>query len=126
PLLAGRDFDEHDVAGGQNVVLISKAGVRKIFNDAKAIGKTLLVGSDSTPCEIVGIVGDVRSRKVAEPDEVELYRPWAQQNFSFLSIDVRSGLPVESVTKLVRSALATVDPSLAIALPQSMNTIVAQ
>src|SRR5213076_1216395 len=43
-----------------------------------------------------------------------------------LSIDVRSNLSVDAVTKLVRSALATVDPGLAVALPQSMSAIVAQ
>ena len=126
PLLAGRDFNEHDVAGGQNVILISQSGAKKIFGNESPIGKTLLVGSDSTPAEIVGIVGDVRTRKIAEPDDVELYRPWAQQSFSFLSIDVRSNLSVDAVTKLVRSALATVDPGLAVALPQSMSAIVAQ
>src|SRR5437773_6103951 len=126
PLLAGRDFNEHDAAGGQNVVLISQGGAKKIFGSENPIGKTMLVGSDSTPAEIVGIVGDVRTRKIAEPDDVELYRPWAQQSFSFLSIDVRSNLSVDAVTKLVRSALATVDPGLAVALPQSMSAIVAQ
>src|SRR5204862_6109835 len=35
-------------------------------------------------------------------------------------------LRLDVVTKLVRSALATVDPGLAIALPQSMSDIVAQ
>jgi predicted permease len=126
PLLAGRDFNEHDGAGGQNVILISQSGAKKIFGNENPIGKTLLVGSDSTPAEIVGIVGDVRTRKIVEPDDVELYRPWAQQSFSFLSIDVRSNLRVDAVTKLVRSALATVDPGLAVALPQSMSAIVAQ
>jgi putative ABC transport system permease protein len=126
PLLAGRDFNEHDVAGGQNVILISQSGAKKVFGNENPIGKTLLVSSDSTPAEIVGIVGDVRTRKIAEPDDVELYRPWAQQSFSFLSIDVRSNLSVDAVTKLVRSALATVDPGLAVALPQSMSAIVAQ
>src|SRR5437667_804803 len=126
PLLAGRDFNEHDVAGGQNVILISQSGAKKIFGNESPIGKTLLVGSDSTPAEIVGIVGDVRTRKIAEPDDVELYRPWAQQSFSFLSIDVRSTLSVDAVTTSVRSALATVDPGLAVALPQSMSAIVAQ
>src|SRR3989440_1938728 len=126
PLLAGRDFNEHDVADGQNVILISQSGAKKVFGSESPIGKTLLVGSDSTPAEIVGIVGDVRTRKIAEPDDVELYRPWAQQSFSFLSIDVRSNFSVDAVTKLVRSALATVDPGLAVALPQSMSAIVAQ
>ncbi|HEY6153232.1 MAG TPA: FtsX-like permease family protein, partial [Candidatus Udaeobacter sp.] len=64
--------------------------------------------------------------KVAEPDDVEIYRPWAQDNYNFLSVDVRSGLTVSAVTKLARGALAKVDPGLAVALPQSMGAIVAQ
>ena len=126
PLLAGRDFDEHDTPDRQNVIIISQGGARKIFGNEDPIGKTLLIGSASIPSQIVGVVGDVRSRKVAEPDDVELYRPWAQDNFNFLSVDVRSSLSVQEVTKLVRGALAKVDPGLAIALPQSMDAIVAQ
>src|SRR3989440_2062122 len=126
PLLAGRDFDEHDTPDRQNVIIISQGGAKKIFGNEDPLGKTLLIGSASIPSQIVGVVGDVRSRKVAEPDDVELYRPWAQDNFPFLSIEVRSDLKTETVTKSVRSALANVDPGLAIALPQSMNTIIAQ
>ena len=122
PVLAGRDFDEHDTADHQNVVLISQSGAKKVFGNENPIGKTLLVTSSGTPCEIVGIVGDVRSRKVNEPDDMEFYRPWAQENFPFPTIVVRSNLRADAVTKLVRSTLATVDPGLAIALPQSMET----
>ena len=126
PVLAGRDFDEHDTADHQNVVLISQSGAKKVFGNENPIGKTLLVTSSGTPCEIVGIVGDVRSRKVNEPDYMEFYRPWAQENFPFPTIVVRSNLREDAVTKLVRSTLATVDPGLAIALPQSMEKIIAQ
>ena len=57
---------------------------------------------------------------------MEFYRPWAQENFPFPTIVVRSNLREDAVTKLVRSTVATVDPGLAIALPQSMDKIVAQ
>ena len=126
PILAGRDIDQHDVADHQNVVLISQAGAKKVFGNENPIGKTLLVTSASTPVEIIGVVGDVRSRKVAEPDDMEFYRPWAQENFPFAVVAVRSGLRVDAVTKLVQSALNSVDPGLAIAIPQSMDKIVAQ
>jgi predicted permease len=126
PILAGRDFDEHDAADHQNVILISQAGAKKVFGNENPIGKTLLVTSASTPAEIIGIVGDVRSRKVAEPDDMEFYRPWAQENFPFAVVEVRSNLRVDAVTKLVQSALNTVDPGLAVAIPQSMDKIVAQ
>ncbi|PYI89290.1 MAG: hypothetical protein DMF03_08100 [Verrucomicrobia bacterium] len=126
PILAGRDIDQHDVSDHQNVVLISQAGAKKVFGNENPIGKTLLVTSGSTPVEIVGVVGDVRSRKVVEPNDMEFYRPWAQENFPFAVVAVRSGLRVDAVTKLVQSALNTVDPGLAIAIPQSMDKIVAQ
>jgi predicted permease len=126
PILAGRDIDEHDVADHRNVVLISQAGAKKVFGNENPIGKTLLVTSGSTPVEIVGVVSDVRSRKVAEPNDMEFYRPWAQENFPFAVVAVRSGLRVDAVTRLVQSALNTVDPGLAIAIPQSMDKIVAQ
>jgi len=125
-ILAGREFDEHDTPDRQNVMIISQAGAKKVFGEENPIGKTLLVGSASVPCEIIGIAGDVRSRKVAESDDIEIYRPWAQQNFPFPCILIRSQLKPDAVTKLAQSALARVDPGLAIAIPQSMNAIVAQ
>jgi putative ABC transport system permease protein len=126
PILSGRNFDEHDTADRPNVLLISQSGAKKIFDNENPIGKTLLVGGGSVPAEIVGVVADVRSRKVGQADDVELYRPWAQESYPFLGIYARSNLTVDAVTKLVRGALANVDPGLAIALPQSMDTIVAQ
>jgi putative ABC transport system permease protein len=126
PILGGREFDDHDTADGQNVMIISKAGAKKVFGDEDPIGKTLLVGSASVPCQIVGVAGDVRSRKVSEPDDIEIYRPWAQQNFPFPCVLVRSQLKPDAVTKLAQLALASVDPGLAIAIPQSMDEIVAQ
>ncbi len=126
PILAGRDFDQHDVADHQNVILISQAGAKKVFGSENPIGKTLLVTSASVPVEIIGVVDDVRSRQVAKPDEVEIYRPWAQENFPFAVVAVRSNLKEDAVTKLVQSALSTVDPGLAVAIPQSMDAVVAQ
>src|SRR5437764_6948767 len=126
PILAGREFDQLDVADHRNVMLISQAGARKVFRNENPIGKTLLVSSGSIPVEIIGVVGDVRTRSIAKPDEVEIYRPWAQENFQFAVIAVRSALREDAVTKVVQSALNTVDPSLAIAIPQSMDKIVAQ
>jgi putative ABC transport system permease protein len=124
PLLAGREFNEHDAADGQKVCLIGQAGAKKIFPGENPIGKSVLVAG--APWEIVGIVGDVRSVRVAEAPGMEFYRPWAQHNFPFVNIAVRSNLKVDAVTKLVQSALTKVNPGLAIAVPQTMDAVVAQ
>ncbi len=126
PLLAGREFNEHDTAERQNVVLISQTGARKVFPNENPIGKTLLVTSGGTPCEIVGVVGDIRSTRIKEEPGMEFYRPWSQENFPFVNVAVLSTLNTDAMTKLVQSALSKVNPGLAIAVPQSMDAVVAQ
>jgi predicted permease len=126
PLLAGREFDAHDTADGKKVCLISQAGAKKLYPNENPIGKTLLVSSLSVPYEIVGIVGDVRSIRVNEAPGMEYYIPWAQENFPFANVTVRSNLKVDVVTRLVQSALSKVNPGLAIAVPQAMDAVVAQ
>src|SRR5437868_6160281 len=126
PLLTGREFNEHDTAESQNVVLISQTGAKKVFPGENPIGKTLLVTSAGTPCEIVGIVGDIRSQRIKEEPGMEFYRPWSQENFPFVSVAVLSTLNPDAVTRLAQSALSKVNPGLAIAIPQSMDAIVAQ
>jgi predicted permease len=124
PLLAGREFNEHDTADGQKVCLISQAGAKQVYPGENPIGKSLLLAG--VPWEIVGIVGDVRSVRVAQAPAMEFYRPWAQKDFPLVNIAVRSNLKVDVVTRLVQSALTKVNPGLAIAVPQTMDAVVAQ
>jgi putative ABC transport system permease protein len=105
-------------------MLISQSGARKVFGNANPIGRTLLLTSASVPAEIVGVVGDVRSGKVALPNDMEFYRPLAQENFPFMSITVRSQMKTAAVTNLVQKALNQIDGSMALALPQSMDDVV--
>ncbi len=125
-VLAGREFDAHDIEDRQNVVLISQAGAKKVFGDENPIGKTLLVTSNSVPCEIVGIVSDVRSDRLNVANEMEFYRPWGQENFPFMTIAVRSNLQLDAITRLVQSSINRIDRGIAIAQPQMMDTVVAQ
>ncbi len=126
PVLQGREFDERDISSHGNVVLISQAGARQVFGDENPIGKTLLVTSGSVPCEIIGIVGDVRSDRLNVANEMEFYRPWGQENFPFMTIAVRSKFKLDAITKLVQSGINRIDAGLAIAQPQMMDTVVAQ
>lgn len=125
-VLNGREFDERDIESRENVVLISQAGARKIFPNENPIGKTLLVTSNGVPCQIIGIVDDVRSDTIDVAHEMEFYRPWGQENFPFMVIAVRSNLSLGAITKLVQSGVNQLDRGLAIAQPQMMDTVVAQ
>ena len=126
PLLSGRDFNEQDVLDHPNVVIISKSGAKTVFGDENPIGKTLLVTSGSVPVEIVGVVGDVRSQQLNQHNDMEFYRPFAQENFPFLSIGVRSPLPPETITRSVQTVLRGIDPQLALIQPQPFSAVLAQ
>ncbi len=126
PLIAGRDFTEQDMLDHPNVIVISKAGAKTVFGDENPIGKTLLITSGSVPVEIVGVVGDVRSQRLNEPNAMEFYRPFAQENFPFLTIAVRSPLPPETITRSVQTALRGIDPQLALIQPQPFSEVLAQ
>jgi len=126
PLIAGRDFDEQDVMDRPNVIIISKAGAKTVFGDENPIGKTLLITNRSVPVEIVGVVGDVRSVQLNQANNMEFYRPFAQENFPFLKIVVRSALPPETIMRSVQSALRSIDPNLALIFPQPFSEIMAQ
>lgn len=126
PLLAGRDFNEQDILDRPNVILISATGAKTVFGNENPIGKTLLVTSGSVPVEIVGVVGDVRSVRLDQQNDMEFYRPFAQENFPFLTITARSTLPPDTVTKSVQAAMKTIDPGLALIQPQPVSAVMAQ
>ena len=126
PLLTGREFNEHDTPDSQKVCLVSQAGAKKVWPGENPIGKTLLVTSLGVPCEIVGIVGDVRSVRVNDAPGMEFYLPWAQDNFPFVNLTIRTNLKMDAATKAVQSAINRVNPGLAIAIPQTMDAVVAQ
>jgi predicted permease len=126
PLIAGRDFNEQDMRDHPNVIIISEAGAKTVFGDENPIGKTLLITNGSVPVEIVGVVGDVRSVQLNQANNMEFYRPFAQENSPLLRIVVRSPLPTETITRSVKTALRGIDPSLALIWPQPFSEIMAE
>jgi putative ABC transport system permease protein len=127
PLLAGRDLAETDDADHPQVVLISHSSARAIFPGLNPIGRQLLLGGINgigTPTEVVGVVGDVRSERVAKKDEVEFYRPFAQRPNSFLSLALHGPGRPEMLLGTARAALDRVDRDLPFIQPQTMEQVI--
>jgi predicted permease len=130
PLLAGRDIDERDGVDKPLVVLVSKATAQKLFPGGEdPIGKRIFFGTDNNtglPCEIIGVVGDVRSTQLDRPNDVEFYRPWSQRSFPFLSVTVKTSGKAEAAASIVRPVLARVDSALPIIQPGTMDAFINQ
>src|SRR3954471_14604004 len=128
PLVGGRDFDERDGVDKSNVVILSKSTAQKLFPAGEdPIGKRIFFGTDNNtglPCEVVGIVGDVRSIRLDQANDIEFYRPWSQRSYPFLAVTVKTNFKPDAATSTVRSALSKVDPALPIVQPQTMSQII--
>jgi predicted permease len=130
PLLAGRDIDERDGFDKPYVVIVSKATAKKLFPGGEdPIGKRIFFGTDNNtgiPCEIVGIVADVRSTRLDRPNDVEFYRPYAQRALQFIIVTAKTSDKTETAPGLVRSALGKIDSTLPIIQPATMTEVIDQ
>ncbi|MEX2581726.1 MAG: ABC transporter permease [Gemmatimonadota bacterium] len=87
PLRAGRTFDMTDRQDAPIVTIVNEEMARRLWPGESAVGKTLRYGQTEVP--VVGVVGDVRQRGLAEPVDPTMYLH-ALQNFrSRMSIVVR-------------------------------------
>jgi predicted permease len=113
PLLEGRLFDEHDTLDNRNVVIITESVARRFFSGQNPIGQRLLLGwldpnmregdSRVIPCEIVGIVGDVKQASVADDGRMEMFVPYQQNGVRFTMMAVRAaGNPMKLVNAIQR------------------------
>ena len=56
----------------------------------------------------------MRSQELAEVNEVEFYRPWAQRSAPAFNTVIRSATKPEATTAIVRAALNKIDNGLPI------------
>jgi putative ABC transport system permease protein len=130
PLLAGRDFDERDGVDKPNVVILSKSTAQKLYPGGEdPIGKQIFFGTDNNtglPAEVVGIVGDVRSIRLEQANDIEFYRPWPQRTQPFLAVTVKTAFKPNAATSTVRNALTKIDPALPIIQPRTMAEVIDQ
>ena len=76
--------------------------------------------------EVVGVVGDVRSRELERANDVEFYRPSPQRSLSFFNLIVRTSMNPETAAPMVRAALDKIDKEIPILQPNTLDTIITQ
>ena len=113
PILRGRTFDDHDVANGQRVAVISDFAALRYWPNQDPIGKRVSIDSENgRPLwhEIVGIVGNTRHFGLDEQQKPEIYLPHTQSPTPFMLLVIRVQGDFESVIKACRKELASMDP----------------
>jgi putative ABC transport system permease protein len=126
-LVAGRDFDAHDVAGAPEVVVVNESMARKFFRGADPVGRR--IGLDAGPggerhVSVVGVVRDAKYGSLREDTRELVYLPMAQEREGPPSVNLEiRGLSIpSSLVPTVTAAIAEVNPSFSL----SYTTLTAQ
>ncbi len=117
PVIAGRDFDEHDVAGGPLVAIVNESFARKFIKDSNPVGTLLRVRRMSSifgPYQIVGLVKDTKYLDLREDPREILYTPLAQidRPDADAQILIRSSAPLSVLISSVKSVANEVNPNM--------------
>ena len=129
PLRQGRVFTEADSETAGKVVIVNQAFVREHFPSRSPIGEHIFLGK--TSCEIVGVVGDVKSY-LDQPPPPTTFIPSAQASYGTSalfegwfprSIILRANVNPLSLNRAVRDAVAAVDPIVPTGSIRSMDQV---
>jgi putative ABC transport system permease protein len=129
PLLAGREFNAHDDRNAPHVVIINQTLARRFFPNESPIGKHIKPGMSSgkndVMCEIVGVVGDVKHRRLWLPEDPESYLPYDQNSIGGMNIVVRSTGDPMTLLPAIRAQVLAMDAELPVYKAQRMEEYVA-
>jgi putative ABC transport system permease protein len=132
PLRQGRFFSDLDSVGAARVTIVNEAFARERFSGHNPIGQTIVLSR--VPCEIVGIVGDVRSY-LDQPAPPTTFVPAAQASYDTSrlfegwfprSIVIRARVEPLSLGGEVRDVVAGLDSSIPTGAPRSMAQVLSR
>jgi len=114
PFVAGRDFAFAD-EGHPRVAIVNQALARYYFRDDSPLGHQFTIEGQTTPVEIVGVVGDAKYLDLHETPPRTVYIDAFQNGTGPNLIVLRTDVPPMSVVATVRRAVHDVVPTVAVA-----------
>jgi putative ABC transport system permease protein len=129
PLVAGRDFTDHDDARVPHSVIIDTEFARLYFPGRDPIGERIAINGNVAegPFQtVIGIVGHVRSKGARETGEAQIYLAALQQQEFSLFFLAKTATDPSRVLPSIRTAVRDQDPRLPIAALTTMEDVVAE
>jgi len=105
------------------VAVINEILAKQLWPGQNAIGKQLAFGPERRT--VIGIVDDIRTKRLDEAPEGQLYLPMAEQAQSYASIVVRGSADPRALLSRLRDAVRAADPSLPLYQVRRMDEVIA-
>ena len=120
--VTGRLFDASDSNTAAPVAVVSSTLARALFADGPAVGQLL---PTTPPRQIIGIVRDVRARRVEEEGTPAYYTPRAQSSSELVCLILKTDGSNDSVKAAIRTVIATIDPQQPVQGIRTLDQVVA-
>jgi len=114
PFIAGRDFAFAD-EGHPRVAIVNQALARYYFGAGSALGHQFIIEGQTTPVEIVGVVGDAKYLDLHETPPRTVYINAFQEGSGPNLLVLRTDVAPMSVVATVRRVVHDVVPTVAVA-----------
>ena len=116
-VVAGRRFDSSDDQNGPRTVMINQTLAGRYFPDVNAVGQRLNINNPADPVwrEVVGVVKDVRNFGIRRASRNAMYISHMQAPTGFMFVTLRTAGDPNALIPMVRTQVAAMDPSLAMA-----------
>ena len=116
-IIAGRDFNASDVAGGEKVAIVNDAWARQFFGNNSALGRQFRLRDRETltpPYTIVGIVENAVYRSLRQPVEATAYVAQSQNASPgpIRTLELRAQGDPRSLIPAVREAMRETHASI--------------
>ena len=123
PLVAGRTFTDADNAQAPKVIIVNRSFARRFWPNDNPIGKTILVGRDPAPSQVVGVAVDIHNQGLAEDPQAQIWVPFPQLPWGDMNLLVRTAVAPMSMAAAVHAQVAAVDPDQPVTGIQTVNDL---
>jgi putative ABC transport system permease protein len=124
PLFAGRWMEDLDSENTPGVLIVNEAFAQHYFKGKNVLGEHLdLMGDPKSSREIVGVVGNISQGALSDPQEPEMYAPYAQFAPPRIDVVVRAAADPENLAGALRAAVSAVDKDVTLSTPRSMDDV---
>jgi hypothetical protein len=112
-VVGGRAIDRRDGERAPRVVVVNRQLARRFFAGEDPVGRFVLVRGESSPRQVIGVVGDERSAAPDPRPQPVLYVPHAQDAIPVMNLLVRTaGVPGAELAREAELALWSVSRSI--------------
>jgi putative ABC transport system permease protein len=127
-LMDGREFDDRDVKGSPDVVIVNQTMARTFWGNESPLGRRIQPGMSGPMCTIIGVVEDVKNAGLDKPTGTEIFLPYAQEQASgnrAASVFLRSHGDPSSLANAVRREVRSIDPMIPVTNVQTVEQVLA-